>query len=69
MGQDGMDFQFGGGGYVMSHAAGGVKPWKKNYVLSALNGIKPSIADKAFWQNASSPINAHPARGSFNVAQ
>lgn len=61
MGQDGMDFQFGGGGYVMSHAAGGVKPWKKNYVLSALKGIKPSIADKAFWQNSSSPINTHPA--------
>ena len=29
VGQDGMEFQTGGGGYIMSHAAGSGKPWKK----------------------------------------
>jgi hypothetical protein len=58
MGQDGMDFQ--PGGYVMSHAAGGIKPWKKVFLLSALKAIKPSIADKAFWNNSASPIQIFP---------
>jgi hypothetical protein len=58
MGQEGMEFQ--PGGYVMSHAAGGVKPWKKKHVLSALTAVKPSSADKIFWDNVALPIRVYP---------
>jgi hypothetical protein len=54
IGPEGMDFI--PGGFTMSHAVGGIKPWRKNYLLSALKGIKPTMADKAFWDNAATPI-------------
>ena len=53
MGPEGMDFV--PGGFTMSHAVG-PKPWRKNYLLSAFNGMKPSLADKAFWDNTEAPI-------------
>jgi hypothetical protein len=57
MGQDGMDFQHGGGGYVMSHAAGGVKPWSKKMLAGALlKADLPSNADKNFYSMAQHPI-------------
>ncbi len=57
MGPEGMDFA--GGGWTMAHAAGSVKPWKKNYLLSAIRGHVPTSCDKNFWENASSPISIY----------
>lgn len=56
VGQDGMDFQWGGGGWIMSHALGPRKPWRKKFLLDALRGLPPSRADRAFFQHAVSPI-------------
>jgi hypothetical protein len=58
IGPEGMDFI--PGGFTMSHAVGSPKPWRKNYLLSALRGIKPSQADKNFWDNVTTPIQAFP---------
>jgi len=54
VGPEGMDFI--GGGWIMSHAVGSPKPWNKNFLLSSLNGIKPSLAEKEFWKNCNYPI-------------
>ena len=59
IGPEGMDFI--PGGFTMSHAVGSPKPWRKHYVLSALKGIKPSQADKEFWNNAAGLFPAVPA--------
>jgi hypothetical protein len=55
MGPEGMDFIHGG--FTMSHAIGGPKPWKKNFIKSFLSGNPPSLADKCFWNNVDTPIN------------
>jgi hypothetical protein len=61
MGQDGMDFQHGGGGYVMSHAAGGKKPWDKLFLRTLLlRGIAPSRADRIYFRHVNSPIRLYP---------
>jgi hypothetical protein len=57
MGQDGMDFQYGGGGYVMSHAAGGAKPWNKPFLRNLFrHGNPPSRTDRIFFRYVKSPI-------------
>jgi hypothetical protein len=57
MGQDGMDFQYGGGGYVMSHAAGGAKPWNKPFLRNLLmHGSAPSRTDRIFFRHVKTPI-------------
>jgi hypothetical protein len=57
VGQDGMDFQHGGGGYIMSHAVGGMKPWRKKMLMNAsIKGHPPSRADKSFYSFARHPI-------------
>jgi hypothetical protein len=61
MGQDGMDLQHGGGGYVMSHAVGGEKPWKKNFIRSVVQrGWSPSRADHNFFRHVEAPIQLYP---------
>lgn len=50
VGPDGMDFIHGGS--IMSHAIGPLKPWFKNFTLSALQGVPPSKTDKLFWRFA-----------------
>jgi len=66
MGQDGMDFQHGGGGYVMSHAAGGIKPWRKKMLMDLiLAGNLPSRADKGFYAFAQHPIRVYPTGSYF----
>jgi hypothetical protein len=57
IGPDGMDFI--GGGWTMSHAVGSPKPWKKNFLLSALKGNPPSLAERTFWLNVEGPIVCH----------
>lgn len=54
-GQEGMDFK--GGGWLMSHATGSPKPWKKRFISSALKAEPPTLAEKAFWKNADGPIS------------
>jgi hypothetical protein len=59
-GLDGMDFMHGGGFCIMTHAAGGgVKPWKKKMLWSALRAIPPRRTDKAFWKNVNAPIRLY----------
>ena len=56
VGPDGMDFG-GYGGYLMSHAVYGIKPWVKNFTLDLFKtGNAPSLADKEFMKNISAPI-------------
>lgn len=48
------------GGYIMSHAIGGPKPWKKNYLISLLKtGIRPSQAERLFFHFALRPIGLY----------
>jgi hypothetical protein len=49
------------GGFIMSHANSALlkKPWKKSYLLLALNGIIPSLQDKAYWLHISKPISLY----------
>ncbi len=54
MGPEGMDFRSGGA--VMSHAAGGAKPWRKRYLRSALVGVPPTQADKNWLNNTHRPV-------------
>lgn len=54
IGPEGMDFIHGG--FTMSHAIGGPKPWKKNFIRAALKGNPPTLAEKAYWDNVGFPI-------------
>ena len=54
-GPDGMDFI--GGGWLMSHATGSIKPWRKTFLLTILNGLPPSSADKEYWFNVNGPVH------------
>lgn len=57
IGPDGMDIL--PGGFVMSHALGSPKPWKKKFIRSALCGIGPSLADKGFWHYSNGPVHLY----------
>lgn len=57
-GKDGMDFI--PGGFLMSHALGSPKPWRKQFIREALRGYPPSLADHAFWKHTASPIAIFP---------
>jgi hypothetical protein len=57
VGREGMDFA--PGGYIMSHAIGGFKPWTKRFVRMALGGVPPSAADKSYWRNVQRPIRLY----------
>ncbi len=57
VGQDGMDFQYGGGGWIMRHAIGKAKPWRKMMLASTLlQGKPPGRADKQFYACVTQPI-------------
>ena len=58
IGPEGMDFIHGG--WTMSHAVGSPKPWKKNFIWSALKGSPPSLADCRFWSYADGPLVYYP---------
>lgn len=56
-----MDFQNGGGGYIMSHAIGSSKPWNKQFVrMILLRAVAPGRADKEFFQHVGFPIRLYP---------
>jgi hypothetical protein len=57
VGPDGMDFV--PGGFIMSHAAGLYKPWKKPFVRNALVGVPPTLADKGWAANLAQPIEVY----------
>ncbi|MDQ1085601.1 hypothetical protein [Siphonobacter sp. SORGH_AS_1065] len=54
MGPEAMDFV--PGGWTMSHATGFPKPWRKNFLLSAFQGVPPTRADKAYWAYVEEPV-------------
>lgn len=70
IGQEAMGFKPGAA--LLPHAVGAGKPWQRNYLLGALRGVAPRLADKAFWAHAASPIAVAggPARAwkSFDIA-
>lgn len=53
-GPESMDFI--PGGHLLSHAAGGVKPWRGGFLGDALKGRPPGLAQKNFYAYASSPL-------------
>lgn len=58
VGCEGMDFLLPGN--IMSHAAQpGGKPWRKKALLQALNGVPPTLSDKAYWQQTQIPIQLY----------
>jgi hypothetical protein len=57
IGPEGMDLV--PGGFTMFHAMGSPKPWRKNMILSALKGVPPSGADKAFLAHLENPIRIY----------
>lgn len=54
-GWEAMDFSHGG--HILSHAIGGRKPWRGDFVRQALQGYPPSLATKAFFNYVDSPIS------------
>lgn len=57
VGQEAMGFK--PGEPLMPHALGTPKPWKKKFLLTSMNGVPPSGADKAFWSHVSGPIKLY----------
>lgn len=58
VGPDGMDFM--PGGFLMSHAAGQTKSWRKNFLLETLlRGFSPSLADSNYLKNVEFPIKLY----------
>jgi hypothetical protein len=57
MGPEAMDFI--NGGQIMSHAISNPKPWKKNFLLSALKGHKVSNTEKTYWNYVSGPTKPY----------
>jgi len=60
LGPEGMDFF--PGGFAMSHATGTPKPWRKKMLWSALSGLRPTPADKAYWTYTQAPIQLFSER-------
>ena len=54
-GPEGMDFL--PGGHLLSHAAGGRKPWRGGFFREALSGRPPGTAQKQFHRYANSPVS------------
>jgi hypothetical protein len=53
-GPEGMDFL--PGGHLLSHAAGGTKPWRGGFLREALRGRPPGLAQKFFYSYARGPL-------------
>ncbi len=46
------------GTLVLPHAIGARKPWRRKYFAEALRGIRPTTADRLFWQSALGPLQS-----------
>jgi hypothetical protein len=58
-GKDGMDL--GRMGYLMSHALGAAKPWRRRYLWERVSrGFSVGAADKSYWANSAHPLAPHP---------
>lgn len=57
-GPEGMDFI--PGGQLLSHAAGGTKPWRGGFMADALRGRPPGLPQKFFHDYIDSPIRVLP---------
>lgn len=44
------------GGYAMSHALTGAKPWRRRYLRDALRGLPPDAANRQYWRYVTAPI-------------
>jgi hypothetical protein len=48
------------GGYTMSHAIGGIKPWRKKMLFSVIkSGVRLRSTDKLYWQFTQNPIKLY----------
>ncbi len=56
MGPDGMGFT--GTGIALLHATGRKKPWRKRFILEALKGNPPTLADKGWFDFCANPFPA-----------
>lgn len=54
VGPEGMGFR--PGGYVMAHAAGEIKSWRKHFIREAIKGRAPTAMDKEFVRHTQTPI-------------
>ena len=61
LGPAGMGFVHGEA--AMYHAIGAPKPWRKNMLLSAIRGVPPTAADKAYVANTAHPIRPYSSLG------
>jgi hypothetical protein len=46
------------GAALLPHALGARKPWRRRYVAESLQGLPPTAADKAFWENVNGPLHS-----------
>ena len=57
---------FGGVGFIMSHAIGTSKPWVKNFLRYVFKkGQRPKTADRVFFDYIDSPISLYSKRERF----
>lgn len=57
-GPEAMDFL--PGGHLLSHAAGGTKPWRGGFIREALSGRPPGPAQKRFYDYTHGPLPVLP---------
>ncbi len=57
-GPEAMDFQ--PGGHLLSHAAGGAKPWRGGFLVAALRGHPPGTPQKSFFDFVETPLRLIP---------
>jgi hypothetical protein len=59
IGKEAMAFKSGSA--LIPHAIGGPKPWRAKYLRSAVAGVPPGAAHKAFWAHVDGPISPYTA--------
>jgi hypothetical protein len=57
---DGKEMDFGGFGFIMSHAESKSKPWEKNWLAHVIKkGHRPGATDRIFMNHTQNPINIY----------